>query len=149
MFQKILVTIDLADIEVAKSALERSVELATKGGGALRLLYVRPLMPLMMLEYVPDGFEAERQADAEAKLKSIVGGLALPADKASFVVRQGGVYPEVIAEAQSWGADVIVAGSHRPAMSTYLLGSNASAIVRHAHCSVLVVRDENGASAQS
>ena len=66
--------------------------------------------------------------------------MAIPKDRVSTVVRQGGVYPEVIAEAQSWGADVIVTGSHRPAMSTYLLGSNASAIVRHAPCSVMVVR---------
>ena len=39
------------------------------------------------------------------------------------------------------GADLIVIGSHRPAMSTYLLGSNAKTIVRHAKCSVLVLRD--------
>ena len=31
-------------------------------------------------------------------------------------------------------------GSHRPVMSDYLLGSNAKTIVRHALCSVLVVR---------
>ena len=57
------------------------------------------------------------------------------------MVRTGGVYPEVLAEAQDWGADLIVIGSHRPAMSTYLLGSNAKTIVRHAKCSVLVLRD--------
>ena len=38
-------------------------------------------------------------------------------------------------------ADLIVIGSHRPAMSTYLLGSNAKTIVRHAKCSVLVLRE--------
>ena len=30
--------------------------------------------------------------------------------------------------------------SHRPDITTYLLGSNAAAVVRHAECSVLVVR---------
>jgi nucleotide-binding universal stress UspA family protein len=35
---------------------------------------------------------------------------------------------------------LIVVGSHRPTMATYLLGSNAKTIVRHAKCSVLVVR---------
>ncbi|MBN9063106.1 MAG: universal stress protein UspA [Rhizobiales bacterium 65-9] len=140
MFQKILLTVDLADTDIAQSAIGRAVEMTSKGGGALRLIYVRPLMPLMMLEYVPDGFDAERQAEAEARVKELAGKLPIPADRVTMVVRQGGVYPEVIAEAESWGADVIVAGSHRPAMSTYLLGSNASAIVRHAPCSVLVVR---------
>ena len=41
------------------------------------------------------------------------------------------------------GYDLIVVGSHRPAMATYLLGSNASTIVRHAPCSVLVVRENH------
>jgi nucleotide-binding universal stress UspA family protein len=52
----------------------------------------------------------------------------------------GSVYNEVLKEADRMAADLIVVGSHRPTMSTYLLGSNAAAIVRHAKCSVLVVR---------
>ncbi|MDR8241073.1 universal stress protein UspG, partial [Acinetobacter baumannii] len=36
--------------------------------------------------------------------------------------------------------DVIVIGSRKPGISTHLLGSNAAAVVRHAECSVLVVR---------
>jgi nucleotide-binding universal stress UspA family protein len=52
----------------------------------------------------------------------------------------GSVYNEVLREADRIGADLIVVGSHRPTMATYLLGSNAATIVRHARCSVLVVR---------
>jgi len=139
MFKRILVSIDLADLDLAREAIDRAVAMADDDG-AIRLVHVRPLMPLMMLEYVPDGFDAERQTDAEKKLGELEREIALPKERVSMVVRQGGVYPEVIAEAQSWDANVIVTGSHRPAMSTYLLGSNASAIVRHAHCSVFVVR---------
>jgi nucleotide-binding universal stress UspA family protein len=32
--------------------------------------------------------------------------------------------------------------SHRPALKTYFLGSNAGHVVRYAQCSVLVVRGE-------
>ncbi len=32
-------------------------------------------------------------------------------------------------------------GSHRPELKDYLLGPNAARVVRHANCSVLVVRD--------
>ena len=56
------------------------------------------------------------------------------------MVRLGSVYNEVLDEAEKTGADLVVIGSHRPTMATYLLGSNASTIVRHAKCSVLVVR---------
>jgi nucleotide-binding universal stress UspA family protein len=38
------------------------------------------------------------------------------------------------------GADLSVVGSHRPTTATYLLGSNAASIVRHAKRSVMVVR---------
>jgi nucleotide-binding universal stress UspA family protein len=55
-------------------------------------------------------------------------------------VRQGGIYHEILEEAQHIGADLIVMTSHRPAMRTYFLGSNAGHVVRYARCSVLVVR---------
>ena len=66
--------------------------------------------------------------------------MKLPAERVSAVVRFGSVYNEVLDEAEKTGADLVVVGSHRPTMATYLLGSNASTIVRHAKCSVLVVR---------
>jgi nucleotide-binding universal stress UspA family protein len=55
-------------------------------------------------------------------------------------VRQGGIYHEVLEEAKTFGCDLIVMSSHRPAMKTYFLGSNAGHMVRYAKCSVLVVR---------
>jgi nucleotide-binding universal stress UspA family protein len=55
-------------------------------------------------------------------------------------VRQGGIYHEVLEEAQLLDADLIVMVSHRPAIKTYFLGSNAGHVVRYAKCSVLVVR---------
>lgn len=38
-------------------------------------------------------------------------------------------------------ADLIVLASHRPAMKDWLIGANASRVVRHSRCSVLVVRN--------
>src|SRR5450759_30498 len=49
--------------------------------------------------------------------------------------------PEVLEEAKAINADLIVMSSHRPAMRTYFLGSNAGHVVRYAKCSVLVVRN--------
>ncbi len=56
------------------------------------------------------------------------------------MVRMGSVYAEVLDEAGRIGAALVVVDSHRPSMATYLLGSNAATIVRHATSSVLVVR---------
>ena len=140
MFSSILVPVDLADIEIARAALDQAVELATVSGGKLRLITVRSLLPVTYMEYVPVDFDVTAKADAEAELKALAGGLALPRERVSVTVRLGSIYGEVLDEAKQCHADLIVVGSHRPSMATYLLGSNAKTIVRHAICSVLVVR---------
>jgi nucleotide-binding universal stress UspA family protein len=141
MFRTILVPVDLDEPEITRSALEKAEALAEWSGAALRLVNVQRLLPATYLDFVPADFDMQQKTDAEASLKSLATRLRMPHDRVSTVVRTGGVYPEVLAEADAWGADLIVIGSHRPAMSTYLLGSNAKTIVRHATCSVLVLRE--------
>ena len=142
MFQKILVPVDLADPEFVKPALTTAVELAKTSGGAVRLVNVIPMTPVMLAEYVPPDFDVQQRGSAEEALAIIAKESGLPADKVSTVVRQGGIYHEVLEEAKLFGCDVIVMSSHRPAMKTYFLGSNAGHVVRYAKCSVLVVRGQ-------
>jgi nucleotide-binding universal stress UspA family protein len=139
MFKTILVPVDLGEVEAAKPAIDKAVELAG-GSGSLRLIYVRAIVPVTYMEFMPPAFDEQQQGQADAKLAEVAAGVALPAERVSAVVRLGSVYAEVLDEAEQTGADLIVVGSHRPTMATYLLGSNASTIVRHARCSVLVVR---------
>jgi nucleotide-binding universal stress UspA family protein len=140
VFQKILLPVDLADIDAAKAALTRAVTMATASGGTLRLIYVRSILPVTYMEFIPPNFDTDQQRDCEVKLAEVAAGIALPGDRVSAVVRLGSVYNEVLDEARKSDADLIIVGSHRPTMATYLLGSNASTIVRHAESSVLVVR---------
>jgi nucleotide-binding universal stress UspA family protein len=58
-----------------------------------------------------------------------------------IVTHAASIYVEILRVAEEVAADLIVAGSHRPAMRNYLLGTNASRAVRHARCSVLVARE--------
>ena len=141
MFRTILVPIDLDETEITRSALEKAEALAEWSGAALRLVNVQRLLPATFMDFVPADFDMQQKTDAEASLRNLASRLRMPQDRVSTVVRTGGVYPEVLAEADARGADLIVIGSHRPAMSTYLLGSNAKTIVRHAKCSVLVLRE--------
>ena len=140
MFKTILVPVDLAEIDAAKPALARALQLARASEGTIRLIYVRSIVPVTYMEFVPPSFDEEQQSDAERKLAKLAAAVNLPADRVSAVVRLGSTYGEILSEAERTGADLVVVGSHRPSMATYLLGSNASAIVRHAKCSVLVVR---------
>jgi nucleotide-binding universal stress UspA family protein len=140
MFKTILVPVDLAEVEAAKPAIDKAVELAQGSEGSLRLVYVRPVVPVTYMEFMPPAFEEEQQAEAEKTLAELASTVPLPAERVSAVVRFGSVYNEVLDEAEKTGADLVVVGSHRPTMATFLLGSNASTIVRHARCSVLVIR---------
>jgi nucleotide-binding universal stress UspA family protein len=92
------------------------------------------------MEYVPADFDAAQETRAREALATIVARIDSPEVKLSSAVSSGGVYHELLREAEEFGADLIVVGSHRPVMSDYLLGSNAKTIVAHANCSVLVVR---------
>ena len=60
--------------------------------------------------------------------------------KVRHIVAVGSVYEEVMKAASLGGADLIVIGAHRPDFKDYLLGPNASRVVRHSDCSVFVVR---------
>jgi nucleotide-binding universal stress UspA family protein len=56
-------------------------------------------------------------------------------------VREGDPRSAIVDEADDWGADLIVVGSHgRTGLARWLLGSVAQAVVGHASCSVEVVR---------
>ena len=142
MYRKILLAVDLADDSPEPKGLKQALELVNLAGGALRLVYVQPILPATFLEYVPADFDAEQERRANESLAAVAARIALPKERLSSVVASGGVYHELLREAAEWGADLIVVGSHRPVMSDYLLGSNAKTIVAHAPCSVLVVRPE-------
>jgi len=140
MFKSILLPLDLADIEVAKPAIANAVMLAEASGGTIRLLNVMAITPLMMAEYVPANFDEEQQRAAEDMLAEVAAEIDFDQARISTVVRQGGIYHEILEEAAASYVDLIVMPSHRPAMKTYFLGSNAGHVVRYATCSVLVVR---------
>jgi universal stress protein G len=116
------------------------VSMARGSGGTVRLIHVLPMTPVMLAEYVPPDFDVQQRKSAEEAMAIVAKETGLDADHISAAVRQGGIYHEILDEAQSMNADLIVMTSHRPAMRTYFLGSNAGHVVRYAPCSVLVVR---------
>src|SRR5262247_4622675 len=144
MFKQILVPIDLTDLELAKPAIDNATAMARQSGGTIRLVNVLPLTPVMLAEYVPPDFEVQQRKAAEDALAIVVKETGLPPSRVSSIVRQGGIYQEILEEATSMQPDLIVMSSHRPqrhAVRTYFLGSNAGHVVRYAKCSVLVVRN--------
>jgi len=141
MYKKILVPVDLAESELAKPALAAACSMAQASGGAVRLVNVLPMTPVMLAEYVPADFDVQQRKTSEEALAKVGRDCSLDVARVSTNVRQGGIYHEILEEAKDIDADLIVMSSHRPAMRTYFLGSNAGHVVRYAKCSVLVVRN--------
>jgi len=140
MYRRILVPIDLADVELAKPAIATALTMAKEGNGAIRLVNVLPVTPVMLAEYVPPDFETQQRAAAEEAMAIVAGETGLPPERIATIVRQGNVDREILDEANAMKADLIVMSSHRTGLRTYFLGSNAGHVVRYAACSVLVVR---------
>ena len=141
MYRKILTPIDLSEAELTQKGIVAALEIAKIGKSQLRLVNVQPLMPLAFMDYMPADLDAQRHEKVGAELAKAAERIDYPKELVSTALRFGAIYSEVLAEAEAWGADLIVVGSHRPSMSTYLLGSNAKTIVRHAKCAVLVARN--------
>ena len=142
MFKSILVPIDLADTELAKPAIATAATLAQTYSGTVRLLNVMAMTPVMLAEYVPADFDTQQRDSSEQALDAVARDCGIDGARVSSVVRQGGIYHEILEEAAAVKADLIVMTSHRPDMRSYFLGSNAGHVVRYASCSVLVLRDQ-------
>jgi universal stress protein F len=143
MYKQILVPIDLGTPELAKPAIATALMMARLSEATIRLINVLPLTPVMLAEYVPPDFEAQQRKASEDALGIVARESGLPPERVSSTVRQGGIHQEILDEAASIHADLIVMSSHRPSrpgIRTYFLGSNAGHVVRYAKCSVLVVR---------
>jgi nucleotide-binding universal stress UspA family protein len=140
MFKSILVPIDLADTELAKPAIATAAMMSSTFQAKVRLLNVLPMTPVMLAEYVPANFDTQQRQSCEEAIAIVAQESGIDPSRISSAVRQGGIYHEILEEAAAIHADLIVMTSHRPAMKTYFLGSNAGHVVRYAKCSVLVVR---------
>jgi nucleotide-binding universal stress UspA family protein len=75
---------------------------------------------------------------AASRLRTSEGNRAL---EITTEVLEGSPKELIVAEAERWGADLIVAGSHgRGAVGRFFLGSVSLAVATHAACSVEIVR---------
>ena len=141
MFRKILLPIDVAEPEIAKEAIEAATALAKAFDSQLRLIHVTsPVVVASPMAVIPQEVYDELGVYEKSELQRLAALIDLPKATISTVVRIGAVYPELLSEAEEWGADLIIVGAHKRSMATYLLGSSAAAIVRHAACTVMVVR---------
>jgi len=93
--------------------------------------------------YVPqvEEIEKDRGKQATELVNRVARDLRTAGFKASEVVDFGDAKSVIIDNAVKWGADLNVVGSHGlKGLNRFLMGSVSEAVVRHAPCSVEIVR---------
>jgi nucleotide-binding universal stress UspA family protein len=99
---------------------------------------------------LPDSYYAAMDGAAKARAEKAVKDAAerIKSVKASGLeivteIKHGHAKDVILDEAERWGADLIVLGSHGyNGWERFLLGSVSHAVASHAHCSVEIVRQK-------
>lgn len=137
----VLLPIDLSDPASWRKPLSESLAIL----GANGVLHVVSVLPEFGVAQVGSFFRKDFEREALNALgQEMTQWVAVNVPDAVEVhphVLHGTIYDEILRAAEKLRVDVIVMGSHRPALKDYLLGPNAARVVRHASCSVYVVRD--------
>lgn len=135
MYKNILIPIAVDHGPHIAEVLEIARALRAEGG-RITALTVAEAIPPYVAQYLPDGQEA---ATREMIRADLAGDLQDAPDVEVRVVT-GHAGMTIVDFAERHGVDCIVMHSHRPGLQDYFLGSTAARVVRHAPCSVHVLR---------
>jgi nucleotide-binding universal stress UspA family protein len=156
MFKKVLVALDSSSLR--DLVFDQALELARATGAQLMLLHVlstyeegSPGIPIRSYQaYYPildDAVWQDYQNRWQEFANHRLAMLQAEADRAmeagvavEFSQNLGDPATTICAVAKSWGADLIMVGSHgRKGLGELVLGSVSNHVMHHAPCSVLVV----------
>lgn len=136
MYRKIIVAVDIAQLDKAERIFRKASTLLDSAGTLLLLNVVEELPGYLVTDISVDLLVRARR-EAEQTLLDLRKTVAIEAD---IEIRQGAPAREILAAAEERGADLIIVASHVPDFSNYLIGATADRVVRHAKCSVLIDR---------
>jgi len=142
--KNIVALVDPDDGVSQDKVLPTAIDQARHAGAKLHVLTVVPddmYKMTVVVQVIPDDYEDRLLGDARQRLADVVAGQDTTGVEVAQSVRLGSVYRESLRFSHEIDADLIVMGAHKTSLQDYLLGSNASQIVQHAGCSVMVVRE--------
>lgn len=140
MFKKIVIPLDLTDKQSTQVILP-ALNFVNVFNATIHLLHVIPDFGLKVVEdYLPRGWRSNQKEKSEKILQEIIKKY-IPEDiSVTTHIGNGAIYDQVIDYAEKIEADLIIISAVRPQLKDYMLGPNASKIVRHSKVSVLVIR---------
>ena len=136
MYKTILVAIDMGHVVEGKSIIDIAAEHAAKDAKIILLNVVEEVPSWAAIE-LPADITQKSVESSQKELQAIANasGMSMQVE-----VRLGHSYSTILDTAEDLSADLIIIASHRPGLQDYFLGSTAAKVVRHAKCSVLIVR---------
>jgi nucleotide-binding universal stress UspA family protein len=143
---KILVAIDHS--QCAHAALQNVAARPWPRNTEIRVLHVmEPLSLLLGREMAGNDPEFDavwiaRQEQAKALVAKAADKLRGAGLNVTTALEEGDPKSQIIDVARDWHADLIVLGSHGwKGLYRFTMGSVSEAVLRHAHCSVEIVRE--------
>jgi nucleotide-binding universal stress UspA family protein len=141
---KILLAVD--DSKYSEAAAQTVVRQVRPEGAEVCVFHV--VVPLVIIPYGYMGKVETLEAAQQERLKEgreLAERTASQLRSAGFqvhvVVKEGDPKTTILDKAAQWSADMIFMGSHgRKGIDRFLIGSTSEAVLRHAHCSVEIVR---------
>ena len=151
MYQKILVPVDGS--ATSDLGLQEATNLAKLTGASVRLLHVVDVLSLAiagagMAAVTGNVLAAVRESGRTVlrRAEESVQAAHVAVDTVLHENTSGRVAEIVADEATSWGADLVVLGTHgRRGVGRLILGSDAEQVLRLAPIPVLLVRDKTAA----
>ncbi len=143
MTNSVLCAVDVSNGDEDINVIQTAARLANLDGAQLDVVAV---VPDYGMSQVGAFFDKNHHDKMMEEAKEILNALVTKAldssqnEKVRHVVATGRAYDEVLSLAKKSKASLIVVGAHKADLTDYLLGPNAARIVRHATCSVYVVR---------
>lgn len=139
MTRKVLIPIDVNHADRTDAMMSQVAQIVGQSDTKFVLLNVVPEIPAYVAAQLPETVAHVAQKDAQTFLELVADNYDVRS-KSTIKVVQGNPGHQILQTAKDENANLIVIGSHHPGLADYLIGSTAARVVRHANCSVLVVR---------
>ncbi|MEM6987306.1 MAG: universal stress protein [Pseudomonadota bacterium] len=136
MYRSILIPIDLANATNVDPLVNHASEYASSDAKIVLLNVVEDIPSWAQIE-LPRGTLDKSVQSAVESLNALAASVSIDVEAE---VRVGHPYKTILEMAKEIDAELIIVASHKPDLQDYFLGSTAAKVVRHATCSVLVVR---------
>jgi universal stress protein F len=142
MFDNIVIPVDLSDKQSIEAVFPPALKFVNSFNSKMHLVYIMPDFGIKIVEdYLPRNWMKDQKNKYNNLFQRIINKcIPKTVDVESFIGR-GAIYDQILNYSNKVNADLIILSAIKPQLRDYMLGPNASKIVRHSSISVMVIRN--------